>query len=114
MTLITPELEEARVEELFSSVQDSVRHLRHEFEALRERVAQGEDVKAAEIKSKISEMNSVMINCQKLEVSLADIRQKQSRIAQGGYAIDLDRARADIRCALARIRPCCGAGAVSE
>ncbi|WP_415403273.1 hypothetical protein [Tateyamaria sp. SN3-11] len=113
MTLITPGLEEARTEELFSSVQDSVRDLRQEFKTLKERVEQGEDVKVTEVKSKLSEVTTVMINCQKLETALADIRQKHSRIAQGGFALDLDAAKAEVRCALARVRPCCGTGEVS-
>ncbi|MEO0400751.1 MAG: hypothetical protein AAF214_00085 [Pseudomonadota bacterium] len=114
MTLITPELEEARTEELFSSVQDSIGALRREFEALKERVEQGEDVKVTEIKSKLSEMNTVVINCQKLEGTLEQARHKHSRIAQGGYALDLVAAAAQVRCALGRIRPCCGADTVSE
>ncbi|MEL6452032.1 MAG: hypothetical protein AAFQ19_12285 [Pseudomonadota bacterium] len=114
MTLITPGLEEARIEELFASMQDSVRTLRKEFQTLKERVEQGEDVKTADVKSKISEMNAVVINCNKLESSLEHIRHKQSRIAQGGYALDLASARSEVWCALGRLRACPGAKGVSE
>ena len=113
MTLITPGEDQARAEELLLEVHDSLRDLRRAFKTLKERVETGEDVKATEFKSKFSEMNTVLVNCHKLETNLAEARQKHSRIAQGGYALDLDLARAEVRCALGRLRACGGAGGIS-
>ncbi|MEP2891241.1 hypothetical protein [Tateyamaria sp.] len=114
MTLITPGLEEARTDELLLDVHNSLRDLRREFRAFKERVEAGEDVKNAEVKSKATDLNSVLVNCQKLETTLAEVRQKRSRIAQGGYALDLDAARVEVRCALGRLRTCAGPRDVSE
>lgn len=114
MTLITPGLEEARTDELLLSVHDSLSDLRREITALKERVAAGEDVKLAELKSRGTELNSALVNCQKLETTLAEVRQKRSQIAQGGYALDLDAARVEVRCALGRLRTCRGTGSVPE
>ena len=114
MTLITPGLEEARTDELLLDVHNSLSDLRREFRALKERVEAGEDVKNTEIRSKSTDLNSVLVNCQKLETTLAEVRQKRSRIAQGGYALDLDAARVEVRCALGRLRTCAGPRDVSE
>lgn len=114
MTLITPGLEEARTDELLLEVHDSLRDLRREFRALKERVEAGEDVKNTELKSRGSELGTVLVNCQKLETTLAEVRQKRSRIAQGGYALDLDAARVEVRCALGRLRTCGRPRDVSE
>ena len=110
MTMITPGDEDARTEELMLEVQDTLREMRRAFKILKERVETGEDVKPTEVKSKLSELTTVLVNCHKLETSLADSRAKRSQIVRGGYALDFDEAKAEIRCALGRIRPCCRAG----
>ncbi len=114
MTLITPGLEEARTDELLLDVHNSLGDLRREFRALKERVEAGEDVSGTELKSKGTDLNTVLVSCQRLETTLAEVRQKRSRIAQGGYALDLDSAGVEVRCALARLRTCASAGRVSE
>lgn len=114
MTLITPGLEEARTDELLLSVHDSLSDLRREFQALKERVEAGEDVKNAELSAKKTKLSDVLVSCQKLEVSLAEVRNRRSRIAQGGYALDLDAAGIEVRCALGRLRTCAGARNVPE
>ncbi|WP_299298107.1 hypothetical protein [uncultured Tateyamaria sp.] len=115
MTLNTPALDdEARAEELLLSVQDSLRDLRNAFKALKERADMGEDVKGAEIKSNFRDLGTVLVNCQKLETTLAEARQKRGSGGHGGAVLDLDAARAEVRCALGRIRACCRAGSVSE
>lgn len=113
MTLITPGHEDARTDELLLSIQDSLGDLRREFKALTERVEAGEDVKATEFNAKKSRLNDMVASCQKLETTLAEVRKKRSGIAQGGYALDLDAAGVEVRCALARLRTCCGARSVS-
>ncbi|MEL6808456.1 MAG: hypothetical protein AAFO97_11800 [Pseudomonadota bacterium] len=114
MTLITPGHDDARTDELLLSVQDSLRDLRREFEALKERVEAGEDVKTTEFNAPKSRLSDVVASCQKLETTLAEVRKKRSGIAQGGYALDLDAARVEVRCALGRLRTCAGARHVSE
>lgn len=114
MTLITPGLEEARTDELLLDVHNSLSDLRREFRALKERVEAGEDVKNTELKSKGSDLNSVLVSCQRLETTLAEVREKRSRIAQGGYALDLNAARVEVRCALGRLRTCGGSRDVSK
>ena len=114
MTLITPGSEETRTDELLLSVHDSLSDLRREITAFKERAAAGEDVKNTELKSKGSELSTVLVSCQRLETTLAEFRQKRSRIAQGGYALDLDAARVEVRCALGRLRTCAGTGSFPE
>ncbi|MEL7090630.1 MAG: hypothetical protein AAFN94_02730 [Pseudomonadota bacterium] len=113
MTLITPDADDVLTEELMLEVQDTLREMRQAFRSLKERVEAGEDVKATEVKSKLTELNTVLVNCHKLETCLADSRAKRSQIVRGGYALDFDAARAEVLCALGRLRPCGGAEEVS-
>ena len=113
MTLITPDTEEARTEELLLSVQASICELRNALKDLKERAESGEEVKNTDVRDKFKELGSVVGQCHTLETKLETIRSRHSKIAQGGYALDLDAARAEVCCALGRIRACCGAGEVS-
>lgn len=113
MTPITPEAEEARATEFLDSVQTSLAEMRRQFEALRERADAGEEIKETDVNGQLVSLNKLIINVQNAEVRLDKSRQARSGIVQNGHAIDHDAARAQIRCALGRLRPCCSAGAVS-
>ncbi len=113
MTLITPEAEEARTEELLLSVQASLAEMRRQFQALTERANTGEEIKETEVNGNLSALSKMVASAQKAETQLGELRKARSGIVQNGYAIDHDAARAEIRCALGRLRACCGAGAVS-
>jgi signal transduction histidine kinase len=113
MTLHTPGEEEARMTEVLSAAQREISSLRQAINDLTKKVNAGEDITQTEAKSAMSALSVMMRNCISVEVQLGKLKASRSDIAQGGYAIDHDAARAEIRCALARIRPCCGAGAVS-
>ena len=113
MTLITPEAEEARTEELLLSVQVSLADMRRQFQAFSEKAATGEEIKETDVNGALSAMTKMTASVQKAETQLGELRNARAGIVQAGYAIDHDAARAEIRCALGRLRACCGAGAVS-
>jgi len=113
MTLITPGDDEARADELMLSVEDSLGELRHQIKDLTKKIDAGEEVKATDVKATLKDLPSTLATFLKLEVQLAEIRRTRSQVAQGGYALDLDFAKAEVRCALGRLRSCCGAGEIS-
>ncbi len=113
MTPITPEAEEVRATEFLNSVQASLADMRRQFEALKERAHAGEEIKETEVSGQLVALNKLIINVQHAEARLDKSRQARSGVVQNGYAIDHDAARAQIRCALGRLRACCGAGTVS-
>ncbi|KIC49111.1 hypothetical protein [Tateyamaria sp. ANG-S1] len=114
MTLITPEAEEARSEELVSSMQDTLKTMRKQFKAFIEEAGAGEDLKETEVNKQLAALTRTVANLEGMEKKLDEFRQARSGIAQNGYALNLDFARAEVRCALGRLRACGGTGAVSE
>jgi hypothetical protein len=114
MTLHTPGEQEARTTEALSAAHDEITSLRRAIATFTKKVKAGEDVTKTEARSAMSALSELMRNCIKLEVQIGELKSSRSDIAQGGYAIDHDAARAEIRCALGRVRLCCGAGAVFE
>ncbi|MCR9126072.1 MAG: hypothetical protein NXH82_08080 [Rhodobacteraceae bacterium] len=114
MTLITPEERVSRTAELVQSLQNSISELRHQIEDLKRQIAAGEEVELAGGIRQVAAADGLVRTCQKMEASLVEQYNRQIGIVQGGYALDLERARSEIGCRLARLRRCCGAGDVSE
>jgi hypothetical protein len=114
MILITPEECVSRTAELLQSVQGSIRELRKQVEDLKQQIRTGEDADFASGTKQIASADGLIRTCQKVEASLVEQLHKQVGIATGGYALDLERARSEIGCRLARLRACCDSGAVSE
>lgn len=111
MTLITPDVEVAEMQELLASVTETVRALRREMEDLNIRVNAGEEVNTTKMKTAATQMTVQIGLCQKLEMNLAECRRRQAGIAPGAaYALDLDAARAAIGCKLNKLRRCTGTG----
>jgi len=114
MTLITPDAEDLGLEELLGSVQNQIRDLRNDLEALTEGTGTGGKFEAGIAKDGLGRMKTLVSQCTGLEKYLAECRQKQRGIVQGGCAFDLDAARSEIGGALDRIRAARDARAVSE
>jgi cell division septum initiation protein DivIVA len=114
MTLITPDERTSRTEELLQSLLRSVSDLRQELEDLTQRVQAGEDADMQYGTRQVQAVDGLVRACQKVEASLVEQQNKAAGIAQRGYALDLERARSEIGCRLARLRRCCGEGGISE
>ena len=114
MTLTTAINEASEAQSLLNSVIDSVKELRQELEALKERVKTEEGWDGAQNNKKVTSATALLLTCQNVENRLVECRSKSAGIAQGGYALDLQRARFEIGCRLARLRRCCGEGQISE
>jgi phage shock protein A len=108
MTLITPDERVSEMAELLRSLKKSVRNLRQQAEDLRTRIEAGEDAEIANGSKQVTQVDGLIRTCQKAEVNLAEYHNKQVGIAQGGYALDLEQARSEVGCRLARLRTCRG------
>ncbi len=109
MTLITAEPESAATLELLQTFLSRIRDLRIVVDGLTQRVADGEDIDLAMAQKLLAPSEGLIKTCLKLEASFADQKHRELGIAQGGHAIDLEHARFEVGCRLARLRTCCGA-----
>jgi hypothetical protein len=114
MTLITPEERVLRTAELFQSLQDSIRNLRQQAEGLRRQIEAGEDADLVNGNKQVAAVDGLLRTCQKVEASLDEQYHRKAGIVRGGYALDLEQARFEIGCRLARLRACCDTREVSE
>ncbi|MDW4496823.1 hypothetical protein R5H30_02430 [Sulfitobacter sp. D35] len=112
MTIITPDVAAADTEDLLNSVFDSVRDLRRELQDLKQRVRTGKDLDKTGDGKTLASAIGLLETCQKVENRLAECRNKSRGIVQGDYALDLDKARADIAGKLDRIRAASDPGQV--
>ena len=106
MTIITPEQETEDSAEILRGLQEAIGALR--------RARSGGELKETAVSGKTSKVAGLLAHCLKAENTLNDCRNRQAGIARGGYALDMDKARADIGCKLDRLRRCSDPGAVSE
>jgi hypothetical protein len=113
MTTMTQEQEIAEGTEILASLYAAIRSLRHEIEALSERVRGGEPISETSVSKPMTDMRGLVAQCTKAELLLNECRNKQAGIARGDYALNLDRARVEIGCKLDRLRRCSGPGPVS-
>lgn len=114
MALTTPEERILQTEDLLRSLQDSISNLRQLAEDLRRRIEAGEETELTETSKELAKADTLVRTCQKVEACLVEQRERQAGIVRGGVALDLDQARFEIGCRLARIRSCCDQGRVSE
>ncbi len=114
MTLITPEERISQTADLLQSLERSIRDLRQTAEELRQQIGAGEDADLAGASKQLGQLEGLIRSCQKVETSFVEQHHRQAGIAQRGYALDLERARFEVGCRLARLRACCGSGQISE
>lgn len=114
MTLITPEDRVSKTADLLRSLQNSIQELRQKAEDLKAQIEAGEDVDLTGPKRQVDDVTKLIRSCQNVEERFVEHYHKQAGIVRGGYALDLDAARLEVGCRLARLRTCCGSGEVSE
>ena len=114
MSTISPEEEVRQMEELFASILRAITELRQEIEDLSSGVEAGEAFNSTAATKTVQSVADLIGRCQKAEILLHDCRNRQAGIARGGYALDLDKARADIGCKLDSLRRCGSAKPVSQ
>lgn len=110
MTLITPDERISKSADLLRSLEDELGELRRQAQDLRKQLRAGEDADLVDGSRRVDKASGLIRSCKKAEETLNECYNKQAGIAQGGYALDLEEARSEIGCRLARLRACGGAG----
>ncbi|MCH2093532.1 MAG: hypothetical protein MK160_00270 [Rhodobacteraceae bacterium] len=109
MTLITPEDGTSRLNAVLESCTQQVSDIASELEDLMQQVRAGEEIGKRDLSGRLKEMRDWLKVARETEVQLAAAQRKDKSIV-GDYGLDLDRARTEIGCRLARIRRCCPEG----
>lgn len=113
MTLITQQdltQDTETTQELLRALQASLADLRRTAIALKLQIQSGDPGDLGGGAKEIASVDQLARNCMKTEVSLAEICNRKAGIVRGGYALDLDAARVEVGCRLARLRTCCDKG----
>lgn len=114
MILITPDERVSHLTDLLRSLGRSLRKLREQAENLRDQIEAGEDADLAGGGKQLAQIDGLIRVCQKVETNLVEHTNRKAGIAQGGYALDLAEARAEIGGRLDRLRRSQGEGHVPE
>ena len=110
-----PQLDDlADAEAMFASVQRTLAELREALESLKEQAKAGGEIDATIASKTVFQLSDAVGRCQKAGMILNDCRNKQAGIARGGYALDINKARADIGCKLDQLRCSIDSGEIPE
>lgn len=112
MILITPEERISDADALLRSLKRSVQELREIAETLKQEIEAGGDAAAAARGKDLERAGQVIRSCQKVEECFVQEQHRKAGIARGSYALDLEAARAEVGCRMARLRACCREGEV--
>lgn len=113
MVLITPEQDVQRLEDDLRDVREVLGEFEATLRDLRQQVRAGEVDTLKDVNKTLAELRAWVRMAKETEAQLAEYARKDAGIA-GAYGLDLDRARSEIGCRLARVRRCCGARGVSQ
>ena len=114
MTLNPPDQDIADDEDLLKTTIGSIRDLARQIENLKKQIQSGEDADLKTAAAQLSSLDAWMRNYVTTENRLAELKRKHRGPDDGGLALDLDRARFEIGCRLARIRTARCTRCVSE
>ena len=106
MTLITPDECVSKSADLLRSVQEAILRLRQQAEDLRKQLEAGEEMDLADGNKQLASVDRLISNCHKAELNLAEQQKRQKGIVGDGQGLDLNVARLEIGCRLARLRRC--------
>jgi len=112
MILITPKETSSPLNADIERLQTNLRGFARDIENLQERVQSG-DVTDAETHKVFSDLRSELRMSIETEKALAQQNRQRLEI-DGDYGLDLDAARDQIGCCLARLRRCTDTGQVPE
>ena len=114
MTTVIQDDDITQSTELLQMLRDAISDLRREIEGLTEEAQSDGLINETAAKQSLNRLRELVLQCAKAENFLNDCKSKQSVVAKGGYALDLDRARVEIGCKLDRLRRCGRPRAVPE
>ncbi|GGG64323.1 hypothetical protein GCM10011415_08600 [Salipiger pallidus] len=109
MILIQLEEEMSRLENEREQIVDVLKELGDEIRRIKTQIEDGDAVSKTETGKLMADLRYWMRASHETEAQIANVRRKQKGLV-GDWALDLERARDEIGCRMARLRRCCGAG----
>ena len=109
MTLIKTEERARALDDQCQKIAKTLAEVVDELEGLREKARTGEANLKKDGNALLSELRYWLKAARETEKELDQIKRSAAGVA-GEYGLDLDVARVEIGCRLARIRTCCDAG----
>ncbi|UMA63734.1 hypothetical protein LVO79_11900 [Roseivivax marinus] len=106
MSLITIEDRMSELEADRDAIAETLRGIRSELHDLRARVEAGEFGSPTEAGKLLGDVRYWLKAARETETEIQKVHKARAGIAHD-YGLDLEKARADIRCRLHRIRACC-------
>ena len=94
--ILTSEERLSATRDLLGSLHQTIRRLRHRAEMICENLQERDETEIGDIGKKVAAVEGLIKTCQKVEISLVEQEQTRTGIAQGGYALDLEEARAEV------------------
>jgi hypothetical protein len=111
-TLITQDEEVSIFAEHVASIEIQLREIRTGLEEFQQKVRTGDIGSAAEAAKTIGTVRTWIKMAMDAEKSIAERKKTENGITRGGFALDLEEARRDIGCKLARLRRCKDPGGI--
>ncbi|WP_181389470.1 hypothetical protein [Pseudoprimorskyibacter insulae] len=105
MTLITPDTGPSSLEAIAADCEQQLADISIELRDLMQRVRTGEGCSKDDVGKKLLEMRAWLKTARETEAQLHAERRKRCGIV-GGYGLDLEQARFEVGCRLARLRRC--------
>ncbi|WP_238364365.1 hypothetical protein [Mesobacterium pallidum] len=103
-TVASPDAEDLRAQA--NELRLQLRETRGEWQEYRDRLHAGEVAGVSEVKASLRQVSELIRLVLILENRIDEQRKADAGVARGGYALDLDAARTEIRCRLDRLRRC--------
>ncbi|EPX81934.1 hypothetical protein Salmuc_00248 [Salipiger mucosus DSM 16094] len=113
MILVKVEEELSRLEDERDRIAGMLRELASDLQRMKVRLDDGEEVSRKESGQVLSDLRYWARASHETEAQIANVRRKQKGL-DGDWGLDLERARDEIGCRMARLRRCCGAGELPE
>lgn len=112
MILNTSE-EVSRLSEEFRRLKDQLSGFSHDLDELQSKIRSGEIEKGSDARRFLTELRTWVRIAQEAEAACAE-HQKEQRGYTGPYGLDLEAARSQIGCRMARLRRCCREGQIPK
>ncbi|WP_047995658.1 hypothetical protein [Puniceibacterium sp. IMCC21224] len=113
MTLINPETRMSKLEKDRKSIAATLRNIRRELSALEKEVQAGDVGQAREAGKTLADIRYWLKAARETEAELENVKRARVGVAHS-YGLDLERARSEVGCRLARLRRCCREGGIPE
>lgn len=109
MTLISPEIRLSELETTRAHIADTLKSITFQIVQLRTRAEAGNVGQTKEVGQLLSDTRYWLRAARETEAEIEHVEKQRAGIVHD-YGLDLETARSEVGCRLARLRRCCGEG----